>query len=253
MFKPLQWGQTRKILANQWQKDLLFTVVERTAEYSGDAIHVEGVKNPFVKNLTLGVSNPNSELIGTFALRWKIAFGVGGGEESFFVDANDLQQMSLSADQLRVSIASTYVGIVDGKNQPLGIPFNYSNPTRDFDVSAFYAEGMTSTDPPTLTQQFKLDTAGAPSGLDTVLVPIPKFVSTFRLLGNPALPTSPFTANQTYEIISPASTILDGYTGDKIFDVRLAPIPTGLGSFLFIQNNDGANQTTGSIEWGLDL
>lgn len=245
ILKPLQWGQTRQIKTGEWQQNRPLTVVEKAAEYSGDEVHVSGVKNPFVKNLTLGV-NLAPAMGGQFALRWLITFGVGGGSEQFLVDANDLQQMALSADMLRASIVSAYPGITDATGAPLGNAFTYSNPTKDVFASAFYAEGMTSTDPPTYTQRFDL------SVLTSVTVPLPKFASTFRVLGDPAT-TSPFVATMVYSLIDPVGTVLDSYTGDHVFDVRLAPVPTGIAYSLIINNTSGANAATGSIEWGLDL
>lgn len=250
IYKPLEWGQTKKIEPAQWQRDKPITVVERAAEYSGDSIHVSGVKNPFVKNLTLGVSYAPG-LSGNFALRWVVTFGVGGGSENFQLDACDLQQLALSADQIRVSIMPTYRGIVDGTGTPIGIPFNYSNPSVPIDVAAFYAEGMTATDSPTLTQAFNFGNQGG-GNPNLGNIPIPKFASSFRLLGDPAAST-PFSSSQFYSLVDPTGSIVDGYTGDEIFGVRLAPIPTGSASVLVITNTDVANAASGSIEWSLDL
>ncbi len=250
MFKPLQWGQVRQIQPGEWQQNKPLTIVERTAEYSGDSIHVAGVKNPVVKNVTLGVNYP-PEVTGTFALRWKVRFGVGGGSDEFLIDANDLQQMSMSADQMTLSLVSTYVGVTDAVGAPIGTPYGYSNPANGpIFATAYLAEGQTSTDAPTFTQLFATTASGGSAR--TLDVPIPKFASAFRILGQPGTLISPFTADVTYTLRAPSGT-LDVYQGDEIFGVRLAPIGTGIANFLTIDNANAAQAAIGAIEWSLDL
>ena len=174
---------------------------------------------------------------------------MGGGSEDFKIDAGSLQQLTISADRIRASLICEYEGIVDSKGSPLGTAFGFSLPTVPIDAAAFYAEGMTSTDSPTLTQRFSIDTS------TTIVVPVPKFASAFRILGEPEpAADSPFTTARAYSLLSMSNTYnLDSYGGAEIFGIRLSPIPTGEASGLVLQNTDGATVMNGSIAWELDL
>ncbi len=249
LFKPYEWGQTRIIKPREWEQNKPLTIVTKDADEPGSHTTIENVKNPFTKNLTLGADVPPTNT-GEFALRWRVSYGVGGGAEDFEIDANSLQQLTLSADRIRVSLLVVYEGIVNTRGEPLGTPFGFSLPDVEINASAFYAEGTTATDPPTLTQRFSIDTNA------TVVVPVPKFVSAFRILGEPPDKSafSPFTSVRDFSLLALSGTYnIDAYTGDEIFGVRLAPIPTGEASALVLQNEDGVNIMEGSIAWELDL
>lgn len=248
-FKPLEWGQTLVIKPGQWQEDRPISVVTKDPEFGAPRTNE---RRPFVKNVTLATSYDASNINAGWALRWLVTFGVGGGSATFEIDANSLQQFSLSADTLRISIVSRYVGIVDANGDPIGAEpfFAYSNPNNDIEVNAFFAEGMTATDSPTLTQRFTLDGSGGTT--PSVSVPVPKFASSFRLLGNPYTVGNPFTASQKYILQSATGADLDVYKGDELLGIRLAPVPTGEAPILTIINSDVAG-ISGSIEWELDL
>jgi hypothetical protein len=249
VFKQYEWGQTKIVQPADWQRDKPISIVTKDAEF---ADRYAGVKRPFTKNVTLAATY-DPQINSDFALHWLVIFGVGGGNASFEIDANSLQQFTISADTLRISAVTRYIGIVDANGNPIGAdpPFAYDNPSRPIELNVFYAEGTTSTDPPTLTQRFILDGSGgaAPS----VTVPVPKFASSFRILGNPYSAGSPFTNNQLYDLeTSTGGASLDTFRGDELLGIRLAPIPTGEAQVLFMRNSD-VGGITGSIEWELDL
>lgn len=251
-FHQYQWGQTKTIHPQDWQQNKPLTVVTKDPEFVDG--HTSETR-PFTKNLTLAATIPPT-MGGNFALRWLVNFGVGGGAASFYIDANSLQQFAISADMVRVSIVSQYVGVVDAKGQPLGVDFGYTNPDGgDVVANAFFAEGMTATDQATLTQKFQVAVAD-----NSIVIPIPAFTSTFRILGlNPVdehsspNPGTPFLATTNYSLEDLLGNVIDSYAGDEIYGFRLAPIPTGEAQFLRIVGTDGANNVSGSVEWGLDL
>jgi hypothetical protein len=240
--KPLEWGQIREIVPTEWQVNKPIPILTKDA----DKLPPHERYNPYVKNLTLGAVIDPAET-GIFSLRWDITFGVGGASDKFQVDASALQQLSLSADTIRISVVSAYLGITNSVGQPLGNTIAYEPPTKNIIVDAFFAEGMTATDPPTLTQQFSILTSG------DVSVPVPKFASAFRILGPlPALASSPFVSTREFRLTASGVNV-DAYTGDEIFGVRLAPIPVTRATNLRIINNDASNALVGSIAWELDL
>lgn len=251
-FKQFEWGQTRIIKENEWQQNKPLSLVTKDPEFTDG---YKGNERPFTKNVTLAATQ-DPGMGGTFALRWLVQFGVGGGQSSFYIDANSLQQFTISADMMRISLVSQYVGVTNDKGAPLGTDFGYSNPAGgNVEASVFYAEGTTSTDPPTLTQKFQI-----PVLANTITVPAPNFASTFRILGlNPtdnhgsANLGTPFTSNVYYELLDNLGNVIDSYLGDELYGIRLAPIPTGEAQSLRITGTDGANPTSGSIEWELDL
>lgn len=245
-FNPSQWGQTRKINPGEWNVDphnpsrtTPLTIVTK------DGANPHEVQNagelPWTKNLTLGVDfDPNES--GTFALHWVITFGVGGGTEDFEIDAAGLQQLSLSADLLRVSLVAT---------QPSIGSVLVETPTKPISATAFYTQGATDTDPPTLTQRFEI-----PDGLAGITLPVPKFASGFRLLGlaSPAdggSATSPFQADVFATLQDFSGTGQDQYAGTQLYDFRLAEIPTGISTAVKFTNGTGGLVVAG-VEWFID-
>lgn len=239
-FTPLQWGNSRKIQPADWQENRPLTIVTKDAEFERE--HRE-TKRPFTKNLTLNVDIP-SGIRGNFALRWLVGIGVGGAYTEFLVDAAGLSQITVSADQLRVSLVAQSPGSLSG--------VSFSAPTLPIEAQVFYCEGTTETDSATYTELVALPASGVAGSL--VAKSIPKGASSFRILGDPASITTPFHSTMSYALISvDGSTVLDAYTGDELFGMRLAPIPTGEAGALQLHNTDLANGANFSIEWELDF
>lgn len=239
---PAQWGQNKTIPPTAWQQDAPISILLKDSNKSLSEL-------PQVKNLTLGAL-PNPADIGQYSLRWLLSIGVGGGFTSFEFDAPGLQQLSLSADQLRVSLVAR-----NGCNpqQPSLIPF--IAPSQPIEAVAFFAEGMTATNAPTLTEFVGLGVAGG--GSNTILLAAPRFASGFRILGDlPATATSPFQADTIYSLVTSLAgggVYIDTYDGNEIFGFRLAEIPLGPALALYVENTDVGAGRNFRVQWVFDL
>ena len=225
------WGQS-KTYGPGWIEDAPNTVLQ-----------IRNISNPpEVVTVTLAAKIKSNAPGPTHRARfcWSITAGVGGASRTWLVDVRQLQQLSLPAQTLDISLVAKKLF----ENGTFLVP-----PGPTLDVSAFIALGNTSTERSTFTQSI-LNLASAQSAD----LEIPAGAASWRLTGDPSLLTSPFVANV---IIFPeiSGYPYESYAGDKLLDAFYtgAWIPLIGSSNKLVVANGTANAITFNIEWGLDL
>lgn len=224
------FGQT-KIFAPPWSDGDERVLVQRDPVASAVAL-------PFVKNLVLSLTpQDGTDTGGQAAFRWKLRFGVGGGVSSVLVDAIGLQQLSLSADLLTISLVCNVRGRDTG----------FISPTRNVQGVAFFADGLTSTSQASYTEDIFV-----PAGT-AVRYFVPPGATSWRVLGNvPAVVTSPWQADDFFTLRDyGAGALLDAYQGSVLVNTRSQFIPTARARDILV--TAGANLIQGAIQWGFDL
>lgn len=226
---PMQWGSQRIINPNEWQE--------------GNPIPINSLDKasanwrvPYTQALVLASTIP-ADVTGNFALRWQLQFGAGGGSTIILLDAGGVQQVTIPAEQLRVSMLA----------EKLGPDAAFNPPDKPVTAVCFFADGTTATDPPTYTTRFDVE------GGQTETYAAPPGATAFRIAGNAGSVATPFTANVRYDVMLPSSVVMDRYTGDYILDIRYTDFPfSGQAVALQITASGMAN-ASGYIEWIIDL
>lgn len=229
---PLTWGQFKPIPPTAWQENTPVGLINLPAD--------ENVV-PYTQALALDANVP-LDIGGTFALRWLLTIGAGGASVTYKIDAGGLQQLCVPASQLRVSLVAENPGVQNTEN-----PLTFVRPDKVIEASAFFADGTTSTEPPSFTQYFSIG-AG-----NTLFLPPPVGASNWRLMGDPTAGVGPFDATTEYKVLTWGAQTVDQWTGAQVYAIRSADILfPSIATKIQVANN-GATAITGWIEWGLDL
>jgi hypothetical protein len=237
-----RWGQKRTI-GPAWIENspqVLFTLDMRRCQ--------PPILIPHVVNVALGVDF-KGPVNGAAQFRYSVKAGTGGANREWLVDARPLQQVSLSADWLEVSLL-TQRFYVDG---------DYQNPAVSVDGSAFAAVGNTSTSSATYTQRIANLTSGiGPQwwiGPAQPLGQIPAGATGFKLIGATSGGQSPFIAGVSIALMAGVQTAAF-YVGTDLKDLALSdgfiPLPGGVDS-LQVYNSSGGTLNGVGIQWVLDL
>jgi hypothetical protein len=233
------WGQHR-IEPGPWRLN------ERRPILRLDKMGVNRV--PQVQNIVLSANPVNFVAAGGSLFRWELTVGCGGGNTTFILDAGGLQQLSVSAEQITLSLFASNLGAFLSN----GGVSNFTEPQYSMDVVVYFADGNTNTEAPTFTEYFDLTAAGGAT--DTINVPVPDGANGFRLLGSPASATTPFAATVAYSLVDLSGVAIDRWTGDVINGIRSTYIPVNsLMQTLQIVNTGVVPVTPGVIEWAFDL
>ncbi len=227
------WGQ-QKTYGPSWLSGVPLTVLQLR----------KTVWPPEVLSITL-----SAQFLTTTAGRhgckwaWQITAGVGGSSRTWLVDARPLQQLSLPAQTVTVSLVAL----------PLFEDVPFEDPLATMSIAAFIGLGNTSTEPSTFTQKVLALAPGA-----TAVLPVPPGAVKFRVTGfSPALnTTSPLQAGV---LVTPtfSNFPMEEYDGAEL----LVPVNSGdwiplvgLCDRLTIGNATPGPHTIGfNVIWGLDL
>lgn len=221
----LQWGQQERF-SPPWTENEERVLVQLDAE----------PRTPVVKTIILGVER-SVTLTGAFMFRWKLLVGVSGASAAFFIDAANLQQVSLPLLTTTVSLRAEAVG--------QGIAF--TQPSEAVKAVAFFADGVTATSPAKYTERFFI-----PAGVSQTSA-VPPGGTRFRILGADGVASSPFTAATSYLPFASFGQT-DVFSGLEIGALRTQFIPaTGHVRSLAINNTLNINAIVGLIEWEIDL
>jgi hypothetical protein len=199
---------------------------------------------PRVLNLVLGANPVGTVATSGIAYRWELLVGSGGAQARFLVDARPLQQVSVSASSVRISLLA---------NQ-LADDIGFGDPNQIVQAQALVGVGNTSTERATYTNMF--NALPANGAWDVV---VPPGAASYRLLGpTDAFTTAgfgdgefgPFNATTPIQWFG-GGLLLSGYLGSEhpIGDFFLIP---GGAQTLLIQNTSLLPIRAG-VQWGLDL
>lgn len=230
--RPEQWGTQRVIQAGEFYENVLIPLT--TLDGATLARRVPQTQAiVFDARIPVGVT-------GNFVLYWVLEIGAGGGRTILSLDAGGVNQITVPAETVRISIVA---------KQPMtiGDPSPFIAPNLAVQLAVFMADGSTSTAAPTYTTQFAIDAAGAAT------VEAPAGATGFRIAGSPTV-ASPYTADTLYTTESADGGQIDYFSGDFLEDIRYATMPfNGQAIKLVIDNGGNASNIAGWIEWELDL
>lgn len=225
--QAVKWG-TQIDLAPPWSNGEVRVIADL------DLTPLRSVRPPRTQALIVSARLPDAVAI-FYATRWVIEVGAGGGRTVFEIDGGGVQQITVPAEAVRISYKLERWG-----------PLTYTSPTGVIPVAVFFSDGTTATSPPTFTDIFQIangttQTFRAPAG-----------ATTFRISGAPGA-AGPYQATNTFIVRGPGTINIDSYDGAFLQPIRFERLPfNGQAIDLFIQNG-GAVQTSGFIEWGIDL
>jgi hypothetical protein len=235
----IQWGRSKQTLGTTGGERWDLGGIKPILTLDPEQVMRPG-RNPQTLALALHTVQQRADT-GVYALRWALEFGVGGAKTTFLIDAPGAQLITVPADMLRVSLTTELL-------DSTALAATYNPPSRPIRAAAFFAEGTTSTQPPTYTQGFSIQ----PAGFATLF--IPTGASGFKLAGaQPAGANSPFLATTTLTLSPMPGGTLDQFLGDALIPFRnsMVPIP-GMSGFMTIING-AAGLIQGSIIWEIDL
>ena len=240
MTDPSRWGQSRAIGPN-WVENTPYVLLQLPTLDPPTEL-----TEPLVLNVALGATF-QTPLGGAAIFRWRIQSGTGGAARHWLIDARPLQQVSLSASTLEVSLLAQRFNV----DSPA-----YVNPKCTISAAALVAVGNTSTEQATYTSHIGGLVAGEVFRFGAELdSPIPAGASSFRLIGQSAGATSPFQAAVLISWRAAVSNVFQA-TGLELLPTMLSggfiPIPGG-GDELRITNGTPGNVQNFAIQWGIDL
>jgi hypothetical protein len=230
MYNELAWGRSVELVP-PWDENQIRPVFSRDATSLKQRI-------PFTQGMILSVDAPlPADASDAYALRWVLTVGTGGGVAEYTIDAGGAIRLTAPAEQFRLALRAEAIA---------GVAFG--SPTGNIQASAFIADGAAEGNGPTYTQAFDV-AAGQVSNI----VP-PRGAVTFRVLGDPAEPDSPYSADVEYNSIQVDGTTMESYEGDMLEPIRYTPMPfTPQAMRLRVNNTANAAAAAGWIEWGIDL
>lgn len=257
-----RWGQQRT-LGPAWVEGAPVVLLDcDTLDEQPDAFKADF--EPRVLNIALAARYLNAvDVSQNVTFRWRLLTGSGGGAREWTLDARPFQQVSVTAQTVKISLVAER-SFVDEPKIPFG---NVSN--LPVEAAALVAVGNTSTEPATYTQMFRtLADSGLifiTSNFSNVAPQIPAGASSFRLIGaSPTAAASPAGAGATdtpfaddfvvtlnqgpFPVLQLSGTDLLETLKSGAFIV----LPPGIDS-LALTNNVGNAVTNFGIQWGLDL
>lgn len=239
---PLAWGRKLTLDPNapltsqsrvNWQQGVPLVILQNPDLRQGRIA-------PCVQNMVLQLTG-FSDSFQDQVFRWLLDFGAGGARSLIKIDANGVQQVSMSAEMLTVSLIS------DGWGPSWSGPYN--PPDKPVQASVFYADGNTATNPPTYTERFFIPVATPFATLQA-----PAGAVAWRIIGwqSAGHADSPFSTGVNY-LVQPQSggAPLDVWDGPDIEPIRnqVIPFPASAANILV----SVAADTVGGIEWTIDL
>lgn len=186
------------------------------------------------------------------AFRWQLNVGGGGGARIIKLDALNIQQLSLAAENVDVSVLceNAYVDLITAAGVPIAKPA-FTAPAVDLTASCSLADGNVSTSQATYTQQF---TVGAGPGV-TARFAIPAMATGFRILGNKGSALYPLVATTDVSIDQVGIQFDVVYGGDQLVGLSTSgaflPLPGQAASMRI--TNGAVGQIAGVVQWSLDL
>lgn len=172
------WGQLKPYRVAVY--DSPFPVIKYTAKNSP----------PQVQNITLVMAGADSAALVPPQIRWQVIVGVGNASATWILDAQKLQQISVSGQSVQVNVIAL-------PSRALGSAFGNGTPTWErpalndnIVASAFATNGNTSTARATLSYSV-LVSAG-----DEIRIPVPAGANTFKVLNQGS--TGAFAATTRY-------------------------------------------------------
>lgn len=229
-----QWGNSAPIVG-PWPEKQEKTVLQHKpykadAGPGGNSFHY---CIPRAQSVLLTANATRTGVGSNFVFRWLFNVGGGGGSQRILIDALNIQQVSIAAENIDVSI--------------LAEKFDPSQPYVGPDdvvvtAGASFADGNVSSSRATYTQGFT-----APNGLNVFAVPF--MANSFLIEGGDGQADSPFLAGLTYQVgraVYKGASLLPA-----LYSSTFLELP-GNADILFI-NNANVATAVGDIQWGLDL
>jgi hypothetical protein len=204
---------------------------------------------PEVLTVNLGVeyTTPFTDVNG---FRWRLNVGVGGARKTWILDALPMQQVSLPAHSVEVSLFA----------EPFFVGDTFVDPSVTVQASAFIARGNTSTSAAQYSQGLNLAAVGDPNA--SRLLPYPPGAVGFRFLSTvPAVPVvgngSLFDSDVEVRFVTAGGAgTLAVYLGSDFEALSktdgYVPLPGGVDA-LIISNTSVGQARSGVIIWELDL
>ncbi len=145
---------------------------------------------PQVQNITLSMASAQAGGLVPPQVRWQVIVGVGNASATWLLDAQKLQQISVSGQSVQVNVIAT-------PSRAIGSAFGDGTPTFErpalndqIVAAAFATNGNTSTQRATLSYSV-LVSAG-----DEIRLPVPAGANTFKVLNQGS--TGAFAATTRY-------------------------------------------------------
>lgn len=178
-----------------------------------------------------------SNFADSFAFRWVLKLGNGGGSTRVVIDALNTQQIAVAAENIEIAI------MVEAASPTPG--FGFASPVGIWHGAVAISDGNIASGQATYTVTYVVE-AGAAS----VPYPIPEMATSFRLAGAHNN-TSPFVPEFKIGCLEPLLQV--DWLGDGFnpYSADFVPIPGS--SHGFALSNSGAETIYAVIQWGLDL
>lgn len=234
-----KWGQIHTY-GPHWAENERRPVINFTA----------GLRPPHVLTATLGTEylppGPNPEI--TF--RWAIKAGVGGAAREWIIDAKPLQQVSLAADTIEISIFASRA-FVDK---------DFIDPNTTVRASGFLGVGATATERATYTERLNGPTVILPG--NSYYFNVPNGASSFRLCG--VSPNSPVSNSQSV-FKAGVAIVVAGQDGQPVMAYGgpdlvapmasgdFIPLPGGATSVRVFNATEPGPIGNMAIVWGVDM
>lgn len=237
--RPEHWGST-KSYGKPWADGQVRPVLQKPPYRA----RVQGRSEycvPQVQSLLLIANQKGlASASGNFAFRWVLSVGSGGARAEVKLDMLNTQQISVSGENIAVSLVCEKVDPTQSFDEPTGVVI---------DAAVTIADGNVSSGQSTYTQGVTV----AP--LTSVTLPIPAMATAFRITGrDTALSTNPFVAAFSAKVNTAYVSLISEYIGTKLnqYNGDFIPMP-GVARSLVLVNSGAANTIECGVQWGLDL
>jgi hypothetical protein len=207
---------------------------------------------PQAQSMLLAMSIPYSPVFNA-AFRWQLNVGGGGGSRIVKLDAFNIQQLALAAENIDTAVLceNAYVDLCNGAGVPSAKPA-FTPPNVAVTASVSLADGNVGSSAATYTQQFSI-----PAGIGSInKFLIPPMASGFRILGNVGSSAFPLVAANDISIDQVGIQFGVDWTGDLLLPLMnsgaFMPLP-GQAASMTIRNGSAGNACSGVIQWSLDL
>lgn len=225
------WGQSKQY-GPHWQQDVPQTVLQ---------LRDLPFWPPEVMNLSLAVDVLSADPAQhDCRWVWRLVVGTGGASRTWFIDAKPLQQVSLSAETLEVSLVA----------KPLFVDSPFQDPNATLSLAAFISRGNTSGAGTTYTESVATVASG-----NTQTFKVPPGAVGWRITGpHKGSTNTPFAGNVSV-IMSYAGFGLEQWDVVDMYDAMIAGdyVPLISGATTLSLFNSSANDIRANIIWQLDL
>lgn len=229
-----QWGASRRIVGPWRDGAAQMLLQHKPFKVKGRAGTHYCV--PVAQSMMLSaIPSANAFGGGNYAFRWLLNIGGGGGSQLVKLDAINLQQVSVAAENVDVSLLAEQF-------EPGGA---FVVPDDVFVSAAVsFADGNVTSGQATYTQGWRVAGGGTLS-----LFPVPFMATSLLIVGEDGGVADPFTASVRYQM--GRASYLGNALKAGMYSNTFLEIPGGSNT-MFIQNN-GVPAATGAFIWGLDL